>query len=286
MRIIIAAPVILIVAAIIISLLIIPGILPVTDPGAGRFVKAVYGDAPRTTEGITDTDELMRQLEANGANTYSYLLRDPVAGFEELKTILPVAKENGIKVWVTIAPPSGLSPEVRNDMAYIDYIGWGRRFAQLSLEHDNLEAWNIDNVLIDHQFFTPGYLEEITGAAKGINPNLKFIPVIYYQNVQSAYFDDRSVYFDGVQFYFTYFPPGDTDLSEVLLPQLAELEGKFTKPVILGIYASPWSLDYPTSPAYVEQLLKIALQHTDGAMIYTIGQEGEKLAAIKRQFGG
>jgi hypothetical protein len=228
----------------------------------------------------------MRTLDASGSDTYNYLLRSPAEGFEELKTILPAAKESGIMVWVTIAPPSGLSPEARYDMDYVDYIGWGRRFAELSLQHENLEAWNIDNVLVDHQFFTASYLEEITGAAKKVNPELKFIPVVYYQNVQSPYFDDRSRFFDGVQFYYTHFPPGESDESEVLLPQLAALEAKFNKPVILGIYASPWSLDYPTSPAYVEQLLKIALQHTDGAMIYTIGQQGEKLAAIKKHFGG
>lgn len=277
-----AVPVMILACVLAVSAILIFGFS--TPAGSHAFVKAVYGSVPRTASGQANITELFHSLEASGSNTYNYILTRPLGDFEELKSILPAARERGIMVWVTILPPSELSPERRFDMDYVDYIGWGRQLAELSLQHDNLEAWSIDNVLVDHDFFTPGYLEGITGAAHEINPKLKFIPVVYYPNVKSPYFDDTSKFFDGMQFYYTNFPAGESNESAVLLPQLATLKTKFNKPVILGIYATPWSPDYPTSPEYVEQLINLAKQHTDGVMIYTMNQEAEKLAVIKRLF--
>lgn len=275
-------PAALLAAAILsVTAIVMLGLIPGTG---GRFVKAVYGSAPLTEDRDVNTTELFRLIDASGSDTYNFIVRNPSESMEHLRTILPVAKEHGIMVWVTIAPPSEVSPEHRYDMQYVDYIGWARTLAQLSLQHENLEAWSIDNVMVDSDFFTPGYLESITSAAKEINPDLKFIPVVYYPNVLSPQFDDMSRFFDGIQFYYTNFPAGESDESEVLLPQLETIRGKFQKPVILGIYANPWSRDYPTTPAYVEQLIKLARQHTSGVMIYTINQEGEKLAVIKKLF--
>ncbi len=275
-------PAALLAAAILsVTAIVMLGLIPGTG---GRFVKAVYGSAPLTEDRDVNTTELFRLIDASGSDTYNFIVRNPSESMEHLRTILPVAKEHGIMVWVTIAPPSEVSPEHRYDMQYVDYIGWARTLAQLSLQHENLEAWSIDNVMVDSDFFTPGYLESITSAAKEINPDLKFIPVVYYPNVLSPQFDDMGRFFDGIQFYYTNFPAGESDESKVLLPQLETIRGKFQKPVILGIYANPWSRDYPTTPAYVEQLIKLARQHTSGVMIYTINQEGEKLAVIKKLF--
>jgi hypothetical protein len=272
----------LLAAAILsVTAIVMMGLIPGTG---GRFVKAVYGSAPLTEDRDANTTELFRLIDASGSDTYNFIVRNPSESMEHLMTILPIAKEHGIMVWVTIAPPSEISPEHRFDMQYVDYIGWARTLAQLSLQHENLEAWSIDNVMVDSDFFTPSYLDSITSAAKDINPDLKFIPVVYYPNVLSPQFDDMSRFFDGIQFYYTNFPAGESDESAVLLPQLETIRGRFQKPVILGIYASPWSRDYPTTPAYVEQLIKLARQHTSGVMIYTINQEGEKLAVIKKLF--
>ena len=252
--------------------------------GSGAFVKAVYGSPPMTPDGQVNASELFRLLEEHKCNTFNYLIRNPKKEIEGLKSFLPEAKNMGINVWVTILPPSELGPESRNNIDFVDYIGIARSIAEISKVHENLDAWSIDNVLVDRDFFTSSYLEEITSAARKINPNLKFIPVVYYPNIQSQNFDERSVYFDGIQFYYTNFPASESDESKVLLPQLEKIKSKFNKPVILGIYATPWSPDYPTSPEYVEQLINLAKQHTDGVMIYSLGQEGEKLAVIKQAF--
>lgn len=278
----IAFVIIIIVAAIASSSVMFSGVM--REQGSGRFVLAVYGAVPLTEDRSANMTELFRLIDASSSNTYNCLVREPAKDMERLREILPLAKERGIAVWATIAPPSGISPDHRQDMEYVDYMGWARKFAELSLEHDNLEAWSIDNVLIDHQFFTDGYLEGITGAAKEINPGLKFIPVVYYPNVISPDFASRGRHFDGIQLYYTNFPQGESDESSVLLSQLAEVRKRFDKPVILGIYASPWSRDLPTSPAYVGQLIGLAKENADGVMIYTIQQEGEKLAVIKKLF--
>ena len=258
---------------------------PVKNAGLGRFVMAQYGGEPRTENGTLKTAELLRLVKLSGGNTYNLLMRMPDEDLESLEEFLPMAEKDGIDVWVTILPPSELGPNQRSDMEYVDYIGLARKLAALSLKHRNLKAWGIDNVLIDFNFFTPVYLEEITGTAKDVNPGLKFIPVVYYPNVVSPIFDERGRFFDGVQLYYTNFPKGLPDESKVLLPQLETLKAKFQKPVVLGIYASPWSPDYPTSPEYVEQLINLAKQHTDGVMIYTMQTEGEKSGVIKRLFG-
>jgi len=256
------------------------------DRGAfSGFVKGQYDSLPRYPNGTADVQGLAATLADTNTSTYNYLLGDPVNGMGELEGFLVLAKERGIKVWVTILPPSELGAELRADRRYTDYPGLARSLASLSLKHDNLVAWGIDNVLIDYGLFTADYLKQIIAASGEVNPGLWFVPVIYYQNVIGANFDDRSRYFDGVQFYYTHFPQNAEDESALLLSQLEVLKTKFQKPIVLGIYATPMSPDRPTSAQYVEQLINLAGKHTQGVMIYTLQREGEKHDMIKRKFG-
>lgn len=248
------------------------------------FVKAQYASHPKTTEGDWDATELIRLLKSSNSNTYNFIVTDHKEDFNYLEVLLPKAKENGIDIWVTLLPPSGLKEEQRNDMEYIDYLGMARKLARLSLQYDNLKAWSIDNVIIDRDFFGVGYLEEITGVSKEINNDLEFIPVVYYSNIDSTQFDEKSKFFDGVQFYFTHFPTGESNESVVLLPQLKSLKEKFDGKVILGIYATPWSKDRPTTANYIDQLIKLAKEDCNGVMIYTLQKEGAKLEVIKKHF--
>ncbi len=248
------------------------------------FIKAFYDSAPRV-DGKVNIPALESRLTGTNANTYNFLIRDTVQDMETLKEFLPRAEIMGIDVWVTIVPPSGLAEERRYDPAYTDYVKIAKSIAELSVEHERLKAWSIDNVLVDYMYFTDSYLENILSAAKEIGPDLMFIPVVYTTNVDSPYFPKRSRHFDGVQFYYTHFPVGEYDESTILVPALNNLKSKYDGKIILGIYATPWSEDYPTSPEYVGQLINLAKQHTDGVMIYTLSQEGEKLDTIKRAFG-
>jgi hypothetical protein len=242
-----------------------------------KFVKGSYASTPKA-DGAVDVEELLRLVKQSNSNTYNIIVRDE-ASFSDMGRLLDRAGDEGIDIWVTLIPPSGGNEQ------FTDYTGYARRIAEMSLEYENLKAWSIDNVLIDYAYFTPSYLKSITEAAKEVNPNLHFVPVAYYQNVVSPLFEERSGYFDGIQFYYTHFPEPGVDESSVLMPMLEEVNKRFDGIVILGVYATPWSEEYPTTPAYVEQLINLAKQHTDGVMVYTLQREGEKLDAISRAFG-
>lgn len=279
-------PAALAVAVLLIAVGLSLAIFVPQQDGGHRFVKALYGDAPRTDGGETDIGGLVEKLKATGSDTYNYIMRAPDEGMEELGLILPALDDEGMYVWVTILPPSELSPEKRQDMAYVDYIGWARRLASLSLEHPNLEAWSIDNVMSDYDFFNPGYLEEITGAAGKINPGLAFIPVVYHYNVMSSVFAARARHFDGMQFYYTELAEATPDESVRFLPRMRDVRAAFDKPVIVGIYASPYAEGRETSAGYVDQVVGLAVENADGVMIYTLYHSEEKAEVIKKHFGG
>ncbi|MCD6496230.1 MAG: hypothetical protein J7K54_03090 [Candidatus Aenigmarchaeota archaeon] len=269
------------VAAAVALLLVIGGFAVSFQPQK-PFVKAFYDSAPRDN-GTIDAEKLIRTLSDGNANTYNFLMRRP-SDFESLKELLPLAAAKDIDIWVTLIPPSELSPEQRNDPAYTDYNAWAEKLAKLSLEHENLKAWSIDNVVIDSTFFTPQYLGSMLGKARDISPKLMFIPVVYYQNVISDGFAEQAKYFDGVQFYYMHFPGGPPAESDILMTQLQELRKRFGGIVVLGLYATPWSQEFPTSADYVQQLINLARQHTDGVMIYTLNPGAEKFEVIRQEF--
>ena len=107
----IAYVVLIVVAVIALSAVFFAGMVP--QSGSGRFVKAVYGAVPLTEDRSANITELFRLIDASGSNTYNCLVREPAKDMERLLTILPLAKERGIAVWATIAPPSGISPAVK-----------------------------------------------------------------------------------------------------------------------------------------------------------------------------
>jgi hypothetical protein len=276
---VISAVALIVIAGAAASYLLLPSL-----GGTGTFVKGQYAGTPRTTSGEIDSEGLLRLLRASNSNTYNVVFGRSIHELGMLQGLLASAEEEGIDIWITILPPSELSQERRYNMSYSDYIGWARELARLSLEHESLAAWSIDNVLVDYDFFTPAYMERITAAAEEINPQLMFVPVVYYPNVVSPVFGEMSRFFDGVQFYYTNFPQGVSDESGVFVPQVNELKSRFGGLVVVGIYATPWSEEYPTTPAYVQQMIGLAKEHADGVMIYTLQKSGEKLEAITNGF--
>jgi hypothetical protein len=247
------------------------------------FVKGYYDALPQT-DGKPDLGKLSDILSERNSNTYNFLVFSPDREIPVLEKFLPEAERIGIDVWVTILPPSGLSEANRNNLSFTDYIGIARRIARLSLDHPSLKSWSIDNVILDYSYFTPGYLKSITETAKGINPDLTFIPVVYYPDVMSEHFPERSQYLDGIQLYYTHFPEPGVSESEILPKMLADIRARFDGKIVLGIYATPASPQVPTTPEYIEELLNLAKQHTDGVMIYTMNQEGEHLSVIEKAF--
>jgi len=254
------------------------------NPGGVAFVAGYYGGEPRDANGTVNASELLRLCKKAGGNTHNMPIMDP-KDFAALEEFAALADKEGIYVWATVLPPSELSPEKRNDIRYVDYLGWARRIATLSLKHRSLVAWSIDNVLNDYGLFTPAYLGEIARAAREINPDLKFVPVVYYQHVASPIFEEAGRDFDGVQFYYTGFPAGAPDEAAALKAQLGALRAKFSRPVIVGVYSSGVG-QYQPSPEYVGQLINLARQDSDGAMIYMLQKDGRNADIARQLYGG
>jgi hypothetical protein len=247
------------------------------------FVKGYY-DAMPSTDGKPDVGKLSEILSKRNSNTYNFLVLNPEKDIPVLEEFIPEAEKLGVDVWVTILPPSGLSEANRKNVSFTDYIGIARKIAGISSEYPRLKSWSIDNVILDYYYFTPSYLKSITGAAKEIDPDLMFTPVVYYQNVMSVHFAERAKYFDGIQLYYTHFPEPGMREEEIFTKFISDVKGRFDGKIVLGVYATPASPQIPTTAEYVGELLNLAKQHTDGVMIYTMAQDGEKLSVIEEAF--
>ena len=247
----------------------------------GKFIKAAYAGAPHYDNGSLDVSGLISLIKEHNANTYNYLVikeRD----WKDLRLFLSEAEKNDIDVWITIAPPGKSSSEPFGT----DYIRWAMEIAKLSKEYPSVKAWSIDNILLFLRPQDEGYIKTMLSAAEEINPDLEFIPVVYITDVQGKSFDAFKKYFDGIQLYYKIFPTkegyGGYQYAE---NEIAYAKSKFSGKVILGIYATPWHETYPTTANYVRELIKTAKEKADGVMIYVLQREGEKLDAIREEFG-
>ncbi len=83
-----------------------------------------------------DFNLLLQNLKNNNANSYTWLIESS-NDWDDLYTFMPLAKMNGIKVWVSLIPPSK-TPPIDPNGSYShpyknDYVTWANEIAQLSL---------------------------------------------------------------------------------------------------------------------------------------------------------
>src|ERR1035437_857294 len=71
--------------------------------------RATYCSAPRTADKRVDVDRLITQLVELHANTYSFCIHGYATDWNDLKLILPRAREKGIRVWGSLVPIGGVS---------------------------------------------------------------------------------------------------------------------------------------------------------------------------------
>src|SRR5215468_4677474 len=147
--------------------------------------RATYCSAPRKTDGRVDVQKLVDELVEGGANTYSFCIHAQATDWDDLKLILPRAREKGIRIWASIVPPSESPPRTK---AYaepfrLDYQRWAVEFAKLGLLETNLVAWSIDDFTHNLKVYTPDYVKTMLGAARDINPRLAFVPCCYYPSI-------------------------------------------------------------------------------------------------------
>ena len=256
--------------------------------------RATYCSAPRTADKRVDVDRLIDQLVELHANTYSFCIHGYSTDWEDLKLILPRAREKGIRVWGSLVPPSESFPRTRMfaEPFRLDCERWAVEFAKLSLQETNLVAWSIDDFTHNlAKTYTPAYVKSMLDGAHKVNPKLAFVPCCYFPTIKPAFVSNYCSQIDGILFPYRH----ESAKANLKDPSLVESEVKQIKalvgssfPVVLDIYATAHSSLGATTPEYVEQAMIAGHSAADGVMIYCHQdpeKNAEKYQIIKRLFG-
>jgi hypothetical protein len=159
--------------------------------GAAPRLIGDYDSELRAPNGHVDCPRLVKQLQVMGANTYYWLVWHAPTDWEDLHTFLPLARRAGISVWVYLVPHSestlGNPAWPYSEPFKVDYVKWAEEIAKLSLQHDNLVGYVIDDFggNISPDRFSPDYIEKMVKAGKAINPQLKFYPLLYFPEINA-----------------------------------------------------------------------------------------------------
>ena len=162
---------------------------------------ADYDAELRGADGRVDTVRMVERLKEVGVTTYYWLIAHAATDWDDLKLFLPGAAKAHIEVWAYLVPPSESAPKYGNlypEPFRLDYLRWAEEIARLSLEHTNLTAWVIDDFYENHVLYTPSYVREMQERAKRVNPHLRFLPLMYYWEINRRFADDYGRVIDGV----------------------------------------------------------------------------------------
>lgn len=151
-------------------------------------------------------DAYMKRIKETGFNTYDYFKGYvwTEEAFESLEQVCESAQKHGLKVWATLAPPSG-SEEIAKwspDKVRDYYFDTAERFARISLKYPNLVAFTCDDFDYNYSLFNPEMMAEMARRWRSINPNLFFLPLIYYGGITEEFMHSRGPYLDGIVFHF------------------------------------------------------------------------------------
>jgi hypothetical protein len=256
--------------------------------------RATYSNAPRKADGRVDVDRLIAELIDLHANTYSFGIHGRYTDWDDLKLILPRAREKGIRIWASLVPPSESPPHTKMyaEPFKLDYQRWAVEFARLSLQHTNLVAWSIDD--FTHNLtkpYTPVYVGQMLAAARRINPKLAFAPCCYFPAIKPSFVTNYCPLIDGILFPYRHESAKanlkDPTLVESEVKQIKGLVGpSFT--IVLDIYATAHSSLGATTPEYVAQAMIAGKRAADGVMIYCHQdpeKNREKYQIIRELFG-
>ncbi len=98
-------------------------------------------------------------------------------------------------------PPSESAPKYGNvypEPFRLDYQRWAEEIARLSSEYTNLTAWVIDDFYENHALYTPADVGQMQQRARRINPRLRFLPLMYYNEINRRFVEDYRKMIDGV----------------------------------------------------------------------------------------
>lgn len=266
--------------AIAVSIVLLAGCVtpPKSDGKAWRKAQitgtfGTYAGEPRLPNGRVDLDRLLRELGEIHADTYNWLIWHAATDWQDLQAFLPLAQRKGIKVWVTLVPPSESPPQTKaySEPFRLDYERWAVEIARLSLRHPNLVAWSLDDFSHNQKVFTATRLEWILSQAREINPRLAFVPCIYYRHATPEFAETYAPLIDGILFPFrnesNTMNLTDSDSVE---PEVLKVKSLFAgkTPVFVDVYATKHSRLNDSSPDYVREVMVRGRNVADGVLIY------------------
>lgn len=256
------------------------------DAAKSLHLKNTYGTyaaPPRLANGRVNQQQLLAELKEINATTYHWLIWMNENDWDDLQIFLPLAKKQGLKVWVSLVPPSESKPIAKrsSEPYQMDYKTWAVEIARLSVKHPNLVAWSIDDFAHNLKVFTPSYVDSCLKGAKAINPSLAFVPCIYYRQINATFAANYGQLLDGILFPYRAQSAGDNLTNASLVEkEIATIRSLFRKnlPVFVDIYATGHSRLGESSVDYVKQVLAFSRQYADGVLIYC-HQDPVKFAA-------
>lgn len=275
---------------------------PAADTGDGAARRQVishsygtYGANLRTSDGHIDSERLLADLDELHANTYNWLIAGAPADWDDLHNFLPLAQKHGIRVWVTLLPPSESSPKGRHfsEPFRLDYEKWVSELAALSAREPALVAWSIDDFAYNLKEITSERLHKIIARGREKNPKFAFVPCVYFKQANPAFAKRYGELLDGILFPYRSdsTKSGFADATQVA-PEVKKLKDRFGKnfPIIVDIYATRHSRLGASTPEYVEQVMQLAHPVADGVHIYrhqdkNNPKEREKYEVIRREMG-
>ncbi len=272
-------------------------IAPAAPPPAERATAlhgclATYDNLPRRADRRADLPRLLRELAELGANTYNFLVWHEATDWEDLRAFLPLAHAQGLRVWVTLVPPTESPPKTKaySEPYRTDYVRWAGEIARLSVTEPALVAWSIDDFAHNLGTYTPATMRAMLTAARAVNPRLAFVPCLYFRQLTPQFAAAYGELIDGVLFPYRNesVKANLTDAGQVAA-EVARVRALFRPglPVIIDVYATRHSTLGDSTPDYVAHVLASGRACADGVMVYchqSPTAQPEKYAAIRRIF--
>jgi hypothetical protein len=251
-----------------------------------------YAAPPRLPDQRVDGPRLISELLDLHANTYRWVLHPGETNLHDFKRFLPLARAQGIRVWVTINPPSERLPKGTHPTPELlsEYERWAKELAGISVAETNFVAWSIDDFVWNLKFFTPEAMQRIIAAVHLINPKFAFLPCCYFKAATPDFVKNYGPLSDGVMFPYRD-ESGGANLTNAtqVASEVAALRERFgsTCPIIVGVYASRHSKLGGSTPQYVEQVMTAAKPVADGVSVYRHPNrttDPEKYEIVRRLF--
>ena len=257
-----------------------------------------YDAEPRRADGRVDIPRLLSQIRTAHMNTYDWLIWHAATDWGDLNDFLPQAAKQGLRVWVTLCPPSeqgGAYPY--SEPFRLDFIRWADEIGKLSLKHSNLTALVIDDFCSNMSFFTAKCVNQISRTLRRNNPRIAFLPTIYYWTVAGV---DAGEYFksgsqrvvpgkpmselrrllesygdaiDGVVFPYAELESGDALAYQLDVCREWLGPERFLITCLYAQGSSGSGGNKPRTPGYLRKTLQIAHDKSDGIRIYCLPKE-------------